>query len=355
MRGEERRFPDRRAAKLSPLDGSEAAPPSAFKPAIPPFVSMSAPAYTLVPLANGVFSIRSEKDGETFHPVAGPVAEAESLYVGQLRLRERAARFQAEAIPDQAQGEFAIWDVGLGAGGNVMAAVRGLEHIRASIRIVSFDHTLAALSFARDHAGQLGFPCGFEGVIDELLATRRAAFRHGALEVDWQVYVSDFPGLIAEDIQLPAPDAVFFDAFSPARNPEMWTLPLFETLFHRLDPGRPCSLATFSRSTIARVTMLVAGFFVGVGQAVPGKEETTIASNTPGLIDRPLGAQWLARAQKSHSAEPLLTPEYCCGPLTAGTLARLRLHPQFAGNSHPNPGAETSHVPRPGGLGSSEC
>ena len=45
--------------------------------------------YQIVQLANGTFSLRSEEYGETFHPVIGPVAEAQALYVEQLNLRER--------------------------------------------------------------------------------------------------------------------------------------------------------------------------------------------------------------------------------------------------------------------------
>ena len=45
--------------------------------------------YKLVRLANGTFSIHSLAEKETFHPVVGPVAEAQALYVQQLKLRER--------------------------------------------------------------------------------------------------------------------------------------------------------------------------------------------------------------------------------------------------------------------------
>ena len=55
---------------------------------------MSSPDYILVTLANGVRSVRSLAEAETFHPVIGPVAEAEALYVRQLRLRERFAAWR---------------------------------------------------------------------------------------------------------------------------------------------------------------------------------------------------------------------------------------------------------------------
>ncbi len=293
--------------------------------------------YALVPLANDLFSIRLLENGETFHPVIGPVAEAEALYIKQLKLHERAAtcrqRLAGPGTRQDAGGTlepFVIWDIGLGAGGNVLTTFNNLKDVSAHLHVVSFDHTLGALRFALEHAGPLQFPVGFETVLNELLRTHRAEFRHGALRVQWEVHVGDFPAALAgAKPTWPAPHAIFFDAFSPARNPAMWTLPLFENLFRCLDPQRPCALATYSRSTIPRVTLLLAGFFVGAGDPVAAKNETTIAANSLELIERPLGARWLERARTSHSAEPLHTNEYQIAPLDPATWERLRAHPQF--------------------------
>ena len=278
-------------------------------------------AYSLVRLANGTTSIRSLAEGETFHPVIGPVAEAEALYVRQLRLPERLA---ASTDP-----EWVLWDVGLGSAANVTTALRHLAAIPGRIRIVSFDHTLEPLRFARDHAAELGYPLGFEGPFDELLERQRCAFTHGRLSVTWQAEVADFPERIRSAEPLPAPHAVFYDAYSPARNPAMWTLPHFEKLFERLDPGRPCALATYSRATLHRTTLLRAGFWVGAGEATGEKEETTLAGNTPSLIPRLLGSDWLGRALRSTSAEPLETPTYRQAPLSGTTRTALEAHPQF--------------------------
>ena len=57
-----------------------------------------------------------------------------------------------------------------------------------------------------------------------------------------------------------------------------------------------------------RVTLLLAGFRVGVGHATGEKEETTIASNAPELVAEPLGREWLKRALASTSAEPMHEP-----------------------------------------------
>jgi tRNA U34 5-methylaminomethyl-2-thiouridine-forming methyltransferase MnmC len=277
--------------------------------------------YELVQLKSGAFSIRSVADGETFHPVAGPVAEAEALYVRQLRLRERVV---------EATTPFVIWDVGLGAGGNVLTAIRALADLQAAIEVHSFDQTLGAMQFARAHATQLAFPVGFESVLDELAARREAAFHHARLNVRWRIHLGDFPALLASEAPMPAPHAVFFDAFSPRANAEMWTLPVFTNLRSRLSDERSCALATFSRSTMARTTMLLAGFFVGAGESVAGKEETTVAANTLLLVERPLDRVWLERARISQSAEPLVQPTYRQARLSDETWTRLKDHPQFA-------------------------
>jgi len=128
---------------------------------------------------------------------------------------------------------------------------------------------------------------------------------------------------------LPAPHAILFDPFSPAKNPAMWTLPLFTNLFRLLDPARPCALATYSRSTMTRAGLLLAGFYVGAGHATGAQEETTIAANTPELIDRLLDRRWLARARRSHSAEPLREPVYRQARLAPATWEWLQRHPQF--------------------------
>ena len=283
--------------------------------------------YQLVRLNNGICSVRSLADDETFHPVIGPVAEAEALYVNQLRLRERLKNHS---------GEFVIWDVGLGAAANALAVLRATRGIACNIRLVSFDHTIEPLKFALGHAADLGYFGGYENHLEEFIRAHRVTFQDGRQSVDWQFHLGDFPAFLSnlksktQNSKLaPAPHAILFDAYSPAKNPAMWTLPLFTNLFQLLDPRRPCALPTYSRSTILRVTLLLAGFFVGVGHATGLKEETTIAANTPDLIAEPLNRRWLERASRSHSAEPLREPIYSRAPLSPPTLEKLRRHPQF--------------------------
>jgi len=280
--------------------------------------------YRLVKLANGTYSIHSQPHGETFHPVIGPVAEAEALYVRQLRLPGRLAHHA---------GEFVIWDVGLGAAANALTVLRAAREIPGSIRLVSFDETVAPLQFALQHTDALGYFSGYEDRLESLIQHHRTSFQDGAQSVCWELRLGDFPSLLTqpEARRLPKPHAILHDAFSPAKNPAMWTLPLFTDLFRLLDPRHPCALPTYSRSTMLRVTLLLAGFFVGVGHATGEEEETTIAANVMELIDEPLDRKWLQRAHRSTSAEPMREPVYSQAPMSSSTWEQLLRHPQFQG------------------------
>lgn len=279
--------------------------------------------YRIVQLANGTHSIHSVAERETFHPVVGPVAEAEALYVRQLRLRERLSGHK---------GEFVIWDVGLGAAANALTVLRATRDLPCCIRLISFDHTLEPLRFALNHASELGYFDQYHAHVEELLKNSRATFIDGDQSVSWEFHLGDFPTVLTSSLSghlLPAPHAILFDAFSPAKNPAMWTLDLFSKLYRVLDPARPCAMPTYSRATMLRVSLLLAGFFVGAGHATGEKEETTIAANTLALLDEPLGSAWLKRVRNSTSAEPLVEPVYRQARLSELNWEKLLQHPQF--------------------------
>jgi len=231
------------------------------------------------------------------------------------------------------QNEFVVWDVGLGAAANALTLLRLTPDVPCPLRLVSFDDTAGPAEFALQHAAELGYFAGYELQVESLLNKGSVHFVDGAREVSWSFVKTDFPEWLKRPTESSAAHAIMFDAFSPARNPAMWTLPLFTNLFNQLDPNRPCNLTTYSRSTMLRVTLLLAGFFVGRGVATGLKEETTVAANSLSLLDEPLDRRWLERAQRSDSADPLHEPAYRQAKLSLDSLQKLERHPQFCQNA----------------------
>ena len=123
---------------------------------------------------------------------------------------------------------------------------------------------------------------------------------------------------------LPAPHAMIYDPYSPVGNPEMWSLEHFSRLRSRMDDASPCLLTNYTRSTAVRVTLLLAGFYVGIGCEVGEKAETTVASNCRELIERPLAKSWLERVHISRNSAPMTSAQYSQAYISDSDFALLK-------------------------------
>jgi len=250
--------------------------------------------FELVTLRNGARAVRHLGHGEVMHPSVGPWQEARALYVQQSGLAEK---LQSEGPP------LRIWDVGLGAGTNAVAALTGARELgdrqRRELEIVSFEIDLAPLRLAL--ADATGFP-----FLQPFLAAGMDLLNGGRWQgarARWALHLGDAAQLWERDWE-PA-DLIFFDPFSPTSNPTLWTPTAFAKLRrHARTDGSGCTLYTYSAATPTRVSLLLGGFFVGTGIATGLKKETTVAATHRELLDQPLDARWLARWERSAAQAP---------------------------------------------------
>ena len=70
-------------------------------------------------------------------------------------------------------------------------------------------------------------------------------------------------------------DLVYFDAFEPEKQPELWTQAVFEKLLEMMNPG--AILTTYCCKGYVRRNMIAAGFVVQKVPGPPGKREMIIA------------------------------------------------------------------------------
>jgi queuine tRNA-ribosyltransferase len=241
--------------------------------------------------------IREMTSGEVMHPQEDPAQEARSLYVEQSRLVER-----LQAVSDE---PLVVWDVGLGAAANAMAAIMAAEELTSEstprrLILVSFENDLDSLKLALDHPGL--FKHLRHAAPRALLLEDR--WFNAASTIEWRLLRGDFA---VRKFDAPAPDIIFFDPFSLKTDSALWTLAAFRELA-RACATKPAELFTYTYSTSVRAAMLAAGFYVAKGRGTGPKAETTIGLS-PSAAAAPhahelLGPEWLGKWRRSDARTP---------------------------------------------------
>jgi queuine tRNA-ribosyltransferase len=261
--------------------------------------------------------IRDTTSGEVMHSINNPAEEARLLYVEQSRLIER--------LRTAADEPLVVWDVGLGAASNAMAAILAVENstrsaIPRALTLVSFENDLDSLALALDHVGW--FDHLRHAAPRKLLSSGR--WTNSTSTIDWLLQSGDFA---TRKFAAPPPDIIFFDPFSFKTDSSLWTLAAFREL-GLVCSQRPVELFTYTNSTSIRAAMLAAGFYVAKGRGTGPKAETTIGLSPLAAIARHthelLGAEWLAKWRRSDAKAPF-------GSLEAETSwhEAVSEHPQF--------------------------
>jgi queuine tRNA-ribosyltransferase len=222
----------------------------------------------------GFASIRQISSGEIMHSRTSPMEEAIKLYVEQSDLAQRLRLAPGEA-PNNAT-PLTIWDVGLGAAANAMAAILCFEKEskETSVRpldIVSFENDLDSLRLALEC--EQDFPYLAHEGPKQLLADGNWRLRQMS-GLNWLLIPGDFRQTMSSAPT--PPDLIFYDMFSTKTSTELWTLSAFKKLFDTC-AGSATELFTYSCSTANRVALLAAGFHVARGRNAGEKAETTIA------------------------------------------------------------------------------
>ena len=242
------------------------------------------------------FSVRQKSSGEVMHSVNPPIEEANLLYIQQSNLEH--------VLLEQDTTPIVLWDVGLGAATNSMAAVSLHERIESNreLRIYSFENDLTPLKLALKNHGR--FPHLFHKAPLELLKNGNWKSDNGNIE--WKL----IDGKFQEHYQsVEFPNYIFYDPFSFKTDSDLWTLNFFSELHSHLNKyNHQISLYTYSGATGVRGSMLGAGFFVAKGIRSGPKSDTTIAFTRMPISDQHkkilLDTHWLEKWKRSDAKYP---------------------------------------------------
>ncbi|MBK9295222.1 MAG: hypothetical protein IPM57_12425 [Oligoflexia bacterium] len=248
---------------------------------------MAKPRFEIIQTLSGENTLRDLVLQEKFHP-AGPIYEAQEIYIKQSKLKEK-LRLKPQVV----------FDIGLGAASNSIAAYEAAVEAKSnSLTILSFEFDLEILDFAFQNKNQFSHIERHKHLLAQLLKNK---FYQDNF-VQWRIIEGDLTKTI--NLDYPAPDIIFHDPYSPALNPNLWGVSIFNRYFE-LCKNKQCTLITYSQATRIRAALLNAGFFVGHGLGLGMKRESTVASTNFKELELPLNNKWPLKWQRSSCGYPV--------------------------------------------------
>lgn len=211
--------------------------------------------YEPVRTGDGSPTLRNIDTGVLYHSRFGAVQESMHVFI-------RSGLARAQRAPVR------ILEVGMGTGLNMLLSwIRCLEG-KCSVEYTGLEPfpldagTLRTLAYCED----LGWP-GLEGAYLEMMTSDTE---------QWVEVEGNFRFRRSEQSMIAFPahadqDLIYFDAFGPGAQPDMWTGDVFEHMFKALAPGG--TLVTYCAQGAVRRTMIQCGFTVERLPGPPGKRE----------------------------------------------------------------------------------
>ena len=221
--------------------------------------------YELIRTDDGSYSLYSLHFKELMHTSSGAFEESLVKHVYPSR------------ILDSTKNEITILDIGFGLGYNALAVLSEFysRETKPFINIISLE-LHESISF---WIHKIKFNDNRDLVYNNL---KKALVTDGHYKEKWFSFTIIYADariscrqLLKSGITV---DAVFHDAFSPGKNPELWSLDFFKCIYGLMN--NQAILTTYSAAPQIRNALIKAGFIIGKGPATREKKESTLASKS---------------------------------------------------------------------------
>lgn len=206
--------------------------------------------------SDGSHTIYSDEFSETYHSINGAIIESMHVFINA------GFRLFSKTSVD-------VLEIGFGTGLNAFLTLLESEKSNITVNYTTLElYPIQAITYTK-----LNYPevlnCG--GMRDVFLQIHKASWEH-------QVHISNYFHLLKHQTDINTfvyaeekYDVIFFDAFSPVTQPELWTQELFIKVYKSLRPKGV--LTTYCAKGEVRRNMLHAGFNVERLPGPPGKRE----------------------------------------------------------------------------------
>ncbi len=216
----------------------------------------------LRPTADGSHTLYDTQLDETYHSIHGAVQESMHVFI------KAGLDYLLEVKKD-------LWvlEVGLGTGLNAWLTINRVLHSEVKIHYVGVEPFPVEQSLAE----KLNYP--------EFLQSSeyRSRLFQQVHKVEWEKFISLTPQFELRKMPYTLEDfksqwifdLVYFDAFAPAKHPELWQKPMLQKIFDITAPGG--ILLTYSAKGQFKRDLKEVGWNVETLPGPPGKREMTRA------------------------------------------------------------------------------
>lgn len=209
----------------------------------------------VIQTADGSHTVLNEAFGKTYHSVYGAIQESQRVYI-ELGLRAVFDQFPTD--------ELHIFEMGFGTGLNALMTAREAEIHQHRVHYTAVE----TLPLSLDEARKLNY--------DDLFGTAYLQKMHGSA---WNepVVVSPYVTLtkVAGELQRLRTNErfhlIYYDAFAPTAQPELWEPEIFQQLADFLLPGGV--LTTYCSKSYVQRNMRAAGLTVEKHPGPHGKRD----------------------------------------------------------------------------------
>ena len=216
---------------------------------------------SLFETADGSHSLFSEQYGVSYHSKYGAIQETQHVFINA------ALRFKAVV-----QKEISILEIGVGTGLNAYMTLLEAEKRDLSIQYTAIE----AYPISLEQASTLNYPA----LLNKEASSAHFLQMHAA---DWATTLPITQQFqfhkqqikfetIAFDNQF---DIIYFDAFAPNSQPELWEADVLGAMYKALKPDGV--LTTYCAKGVVKRTLKAVGFQIEALKGPPGKREMTRA------------------------------------------------------------------------------
>lgn len=211
---------------------------------------------------DGSHSISIPEINVTYHSIHGAIQESMHVFINA------GLKTALSANPDFHN----ILEVGFGTGLNALLTAIEMEKIDKTIYYAALEPFPIDASQARSfNYTEL---LGRKDLSEDFVRMHECEWNRGLVVTEHVLMHKSPYSLQTFEHKMPF-DLIYFDAFAPAAQPELWTKEIFEKMYRLLNPGG--ILVTYCSKGDVRRAMQSAGFVVEKLTGPPGKREMSRA------------------------------------------------------------------------------